>query len=144
MDQDQQSSPFYRAMMTGVFVGFVDTIICLFYNIFYRSATDFIPADIINVSSLIFIINIIFVLVGMIYFVFRRTFKRGDLLYMAALVLVTILLVWKTSGVHRSDDLETNLHFKTLLTGIILILGASASFLIPFLFHNKAFEKEVI
>jgi hypothetical protein len=144
MEQDQQSTPFYRAMMTGVFVGFVDTIICLFFNIFYRGSTDFIPADIINVSSLIFIINIIFVLVGMFYFVIQKTFKKGDLFYMVALVMVTILLVWKTSGVHRSDDPETNLHFKTLLTGIILILGATASFLIPFLFHNKTFEKEVI
>jgi hypothetical protein len=144
MDQDQQSTPFYRAMMTGVFVGFLDTIICLFYNIFYRGSKDFIPADIINVSSLIFGINSVFVLVGIIYSYFLKFFKKGEFLFIVLFVLITVFLVLKAAGVQRSDDQLINGQFRGLLTGIILICGITASFLIPFLFHNKTFEKEVL
>jgi hypothetical protein len=144
MDNDQPSTPFYKAMMTGVFVGFLDTIICLFYNIFYRGSKDFIPADIINVSSLIFGINSIFVIVGIIYFFFLKSFKKGEILFIAVFVLITVFLVLKAAGVQRSDDQVINGQFRGLLIGIILICGITASFLVPFLFHNKAFEKEVL
>lgn len=144
MDNDQPSSPFYKALMTGVFVGFVVTIVCLFYNIFYRGSTDFIPADIINVSSLIFGVNTLFVLVGLAYSLFRKAAKGGDLIHMAVFVLLTLFCVWKAQGAVRSDDPATNTLFRGLLTGIILIVGLSASFVIPFLFHNKTFEQELL
>ena len=51
MDNDQPSGPFYKAMMTGVFTGFCITIVCLVYNLIFRGNTNFIPADIINVST---------------------------------------------------------------------------------------------
>jgi len=31
-----------------------------------------------------------------------------------------------------------------LLLGIVLILGVSAAFLVPYLFHNKKFEEHVV
>ena len=67
---DFRKSVFCRAMMTGVFVGFVSTIIALVYNIFYRDETGYLPADIINVSSLIFAMNLIFWVIGIIYYFF--------------------------------------------------------------------------
>src|ERR1700704_4624485 len=100
---DQQSL-FYKTLLTGVFVGFVDTIICLFYNIYYRGSVGYFPADIINVSSLIFIINATFVVVGLVYFGFRKAFPKGDIPYSLVFALLTAFLVWKTAGVHRSDD----------------------------------------
>ena len=143
MNNDQPSSPFYRALMTAVFVGFVVTIICLFYNLYYRGTTDFIPADIINVSSLIFGVNTFFVLAGLAYALFIRG-RAGDLIHMAVFVLLTLFCVWRAQFAVRSDDPLTNAEFKSLLTAIILIVGLSASFAIPFLFRNKTFEKDVV
>ncbi|MDP4217986.1 MAG: hypothetical protein Q8927_17415 [Bacteroidota bacterium] len=148
MVYDQQGSDpqslFHKTLLTGVFVGFIDTIICLFYNIWYRGSVGYFPADIINVSSLIFIINAAFVVVGVVYFGFRKAFAKGDIPYSLVFALLTAFLVWKVSGVHRSDDEVINAHFKVLLTGIILILGITATIAVPMLFHNKTFDKEVL
>jgi hypothetical protein len=139
-----QHSLFHKTLLTGVFVGFIDTIICLFYNIWYRGSVSYFPADIINVSSLIFIINAAFVVVGVAYYGFRKAFRNGDIPFSVVFALLTVFLVWKTGGVHRSDDELVNAHFKALLTGILLILGVTATFAVPLLFNNKTFDKEVL
>jgi hypothetical protein len=60
----QQHPSFFNATMTGLFVGIIDTLICLSYNIGYRNFTGYMPSAIINVSSLIFAVNLIlFVLI---------------------------------------------------------------------------------
>jgi hypothetical protein len=144
MDNDQPSGPFYKGLMTGVFTGFSVTIICLFYNLFYRSSTDFIPADIINVSSLIFGVNTIFVLVGLAYAFFAGAGKGGDLIHMGVFATLTLFCVWRVHNAVQFTDPVTNAEFRSLLTALILIIGISASFVIPFLFHNKTFEKDII
>jgi hypothetical protein len=144
MDNDQPSGPFYKALMTGVFTGFAVTILCLFYNLFYRGSTDFIPADIINVSSIIFGVNSFFLLVGLAYGFFAKASGKGDLIHMAVFAALTLFCVWRVQFAVRSDNPVTNAEFRSLLTAIILIVGVSASFAIPFLFHNKGFEKDII
>jgi hypothetical protein len=37
-----------------------------------------------------------------------------------------------------------NSEFRQLLLGVVIIMGVSAVFLIPFLFHNKKFEEHVL
>jgi hypothetical protein len=142
--QHEQHSLFHKALLTGVFVGFADTIICLFFNIYYRGSVAYFSADIINVSSLIFIINALFVVIGVTYFGFQKAFRKGDLPFIVVFAALTAFVVWKISGLHRSNDGQVNAHFKTLLTGIILILGVTATFGIPTLFHNKTFDREVL
>ncbi len=83
-------------------------------------------------------------LVGVAYYFFRKLSKGGDLIHMAVFVLLTLFCVWKTRSAVRSDDEETNVLFRGLLTGIILIVGIFASFVVPFLFHNKMFERDVL
>jgi hypothetical protein len=144
MDNEQPSGPFYKALMSGVFAGFLVTIVCLCYNLIYRGSTDFIPADIINVSSLIFGVNALFVLAGVAYSFFLKTSRKGDLIHMIVFVLLTLFCVWRVQFAVRSGDPETNAEFRSLLTAIILIVGIGASFAIPLLFHNKTFEKEVL
>jgi uncharacterized membrane protein YqjE len=141
MHNDQQIYPFGKTLLTGVFAGFVATVICLIYNILYRDATGFILADIINVSSLIFGVNILFVLIGLIYFVFQRFFKKSTLVFAAVFLLATLFCLWKTAGVHRSSDYEVTEQFRGLLSGIVIIMGVCAVFLMPFSFHYKKFEE---
>lgn len=143
MDYDFPKSRFYQAMMTGLFVGFVSTLICLIYNIIFRSSTKFDLSDIINVSSLIFTINLAFVIVGIIYYVLLQSFKKADIIFIVLFVLLTLFLVWQTELVHRSDDPLLNTEFRNLLLGIVLILGVS-SICVPILFRSSKFREAVL
>jgi hypothetical protein len=58
--------------------------------------------------------------------------------------VITVLLVLKVKGVVRTDDIQLNIEFRELLSGIIIITGIGIAILIPFLFHNKGFRKHVI
>ena len=140
---NEQKSVFWTAMMTGLFVGIIDTVICLFFNIFYRSYTGYFPSELINVSSLIFMINLIQLIIGIIYFLFRKAFKKGDAVYPAAILLLTAFLAWKGSNANYFDDAHVNHGFHGLLCSIILILGLSAA-CVPMLFHNRKFLENVI
>src|SRR5256885_9243432 len=140
---DFRKSVFCRAMMTGEFVGFVSTIIALVYNIFYRDETGYLPADIINVSSLIFAMNLIFWVIGIIYYFFLVSFKKGDLIYLILFAIAILYFLIKTFSVHRSSDHLVNNEFKGLLIGILIIMGIG-TLIIPLLFHNKKFEEYVL
>ena len=140
---DFPKSKFYQAMMTGLFVGFISTLICLVYNIIFRSSTKFDLSDIINVSSLIFIINLIFPLIGIIYYGLMNAFKKADTIFIIIFLVLTLFFVWRTELVHRTDNALLNTEFRNLLLGIVLILGVSA-LSVPFLFHNKKFRDGVL
>ena len=135
-----KKSPFERAFMTAVFVGIADTAICLIYNVMYRDATGFPLSAIFNVSSLIFAVNLLFMVIGIVYFAFIKLFKKGDVVFGAVFGLLTLILVWKGLNVHRADTQELNTGFRGLLEGMIVILGVSASFFLPYLYHSKKFE----
>jgi hypothetical protein len=144
MESESYQTPFSKAIITSVFVGFFCTVLCLLYNIFYREETGLVPAAIINVSSLIFVVNLVFLVIGILYSVFRSLFKRGDILFVIVFALLTILFGWMAEGVTRSADPTVTLQFRGLLLGIILIMGLSATFAIPFLFHNRQFNRNVL
>jgi hypothetical protein len=141
--QYDKETLFSRAMMTGLFIGVIDTIICLAYNIGYRDMTGYTPSALINVSSLIFSVNLLLLLIGMIYFVFIKLFGKKDFIFVIVFFLLTLLSVWQTETGHRFADQIVNTEFKGLLLGIVLITGISAS-AIPFFFHSKFFEKYVL
>ncbi|HEY9364501.1 MAG TPA: hypothetical protein VIQ00_14640 [Chitinophagaceae bacterium] len=141
---DKYLSPFTKSILTGVFVGFVLSIVCLIYNLIYRDSTGFTPSIIINVSSLIFAVNLLFLVLGGIYYAFLRAFKKGDIIYIIVFVLLTIFFIWQAEESQRSTDEVLTAQFRGLLAGIILILGIGASFLIPFLYRNKSFEENVL
>lgn len=141
---DFPKSKFYRALMTGFSVGFMATLVCLIYNIIYRNSTGFPLSFFINVSSVIFLVNILFPIIGIIYYAFIAAFKRADLFFMIFFILLTGFCIWRTELVHRTSDHIINREFKNLLLGIVIILGISASIFIPFLYHNKKFTDAVL
>lgn len=136
-------TPFSRAILTGLFVGIIATFVCIGYNILYRGETGFPLFDIINVSSLIFLVNILFVVVGLIYYWLRLAFKK-DLVFVLVFVLLTVLFSWMAMHVQRSDNPLFNLEFHHLLLAMVIIMGAGASFGVPFLYRNKKFEEHVL
>ncbi|HTI10836.1 MAG TPA: hypothetical protein VL832_19835 [Puia sp.] len=138
-----EQSPFFKAMMTGLFVGIIDTIICLTYNIAYRDISGYEPSALINVSSLIFAVNLLLLLIGLVYFVFIKFFGKKDFIFTIFIVLLTLFLFRQVEMGHRFSDVAVNLGFRGLLGGILLILGVSAA-AIPFLSRSSFLEKYVL
>lgn len=143
MNYEYHQSPFSKAMLTGVFVGFVVTIVCLIYNVIFRTSTGFTPADFINVSSLIFALNLFFWIIGIIYASLLQSFKKADTIFEVLFVLLMAFLLWKGGTVHRLEDLGLNSQFKVLLEGI-LIINTIGIVLIPFLYRHRKFTEYVI
>jgi hypothetical protein len=140
--QTDQKDIFTNTMMSGLFIGIIDTLICLAYNIAYRNITGYTPSTLVNVSSLIFAVNLLMLLTGMAYFLFRKLFGARDYVYILLAFLFTAFLSWRTEIGHRFADATINSESKGLLLGIVLILGASAISL-PFLYRSKFFGKYV-
>ena len=136
-------SIFFRAMMTGLFIGIIDTIICLAYNIGYRSTTGYIPSEIINVSSIIFAVCLIGTVVGIVYYFFRRFIRNADIVFFVLFLALTAWLTWQSVTVVRFDNPKLDGGFHGLLGGIVLILGVS-SILLPFCFNSRKFQEAVI
>jgi hypothetical protein len=140
---NEQENIFTRAMLTGLFIGVIDTLICLAYNIGYRNFTGYAPSALINVSSLIFGVNLILLLIGMVYYVFIKLFGKKDIVFISAFLLLTLFLIWKVNTGHRFEDYDLNNGWKGLILGVVAILGVSASVL-PFCFHSRFFDKHVL
>jgi len=141
---DFRKPKFYRALMTGFSVGFMATIVCLIYNIIYRKTTGFPLNVFINVSSLIFLVNVLFPVIGVIYYCFVSWFKKADILFVLLFILLTVFSVWRTELTRRTGDQFLNTEFKHLLLGIVIILGIGASIFVPLLYHSKKFEDAVL
>jgi hypothetical protein len=144
MNYDFKQSTFSKTLLTSVFVGFIATILCLIYNIIYRESTGFQLSDVINVSTLIFGVNLIFVVIGLVHFILLKNFKKGEIIFTALFVLLTLLGIWGAEAAHRTANVVQNHEFRQLLLGTVLIMGLAAAFLVPFLSHNRTFQEHVI
>lgn len=144
MDSDYKNIPLSKALMTGLFIGIIDTVICLIYNLIYRDFTGYPLSAFINVSTLIFAVNLLFPVIGLIYFWCTKAINKGNGLYIILFALITAFFCWKAEGVNRSADHVYNLQFRGLLLGIVLILGVSATLVLPWLYKSKKFEDGVL
>ena len=128
--------PFGKIFLTALFAGIIATMFCLVYNIWSREATYYGPSDFINVSSIIFIVNILLLLAGVAYYALKSWSRRGDLIYTLFFLLIIAFCIWKTMGIHRFADLKLNGEFIKLLGGTILIIGI-AMLCIPYIYNHK-------
>jgi hypothetical protein len=137
-------SRFSKALLTGLFVGIIITLVCLAYNIYFRDTTRYPLASIINVSSLIFFVNLLFVVIGIIYYGFTAMFKKGDLVFCIVFIALTAFLAWRSDFAYRSDNPLFNHEFHQLLIAMVVIMGIGAALGIPVLYHSKKFEEHVL
>ena len=56
-------------------------MVCFVFDIWYRMATLYGPSDFINVSSIIFIVNILLLVAGVAYYAFKSWSKKGDFIF---------------------------------------------------------------
>jgi hypothetical protein len=143
MKLELKQHPFDKVMMTGVFIGIISTVLSIFYDMIFLESTGFPYTAIINVSSLIFSLNILFPIIAAIYYGFERLTRYGNILFITLFALATIILLLIVRGVDRTEDRHLNIEFRQLLSGIILIAGIGAV-LVPFLLENKKFKENVI
>ena len=144
MKEDFQKTIFDRALMTCVFVGIIGTLLCMFYDLFFVEYLKYPLSSIINVATLIFGVNLVFLIIGFLYYGFISFSRYGERIYIIVFILMTGFFIWKMQGTHRTNNDVVNLQFKYLSSGIIIILGLLASVAVPFLFHNKQFNKYVV
>jgi hypothetical protein len=137
-------TPFSKSLLTGLFAGIAATFICIIYNVIYRDETGFPLFNFINVSSLIFGVNILFMLIGIFYYWFIKYLKRGELFFIGVFIVLTLFCILKVKDIHRSDDQLWNLEFHHLLIAMVIIMGIAASVGIPVLFHSRRFEEHVL
>lgn len=143
MKEETYQTPFSMAIMTSLFVGFFTTILCLVYDIIYRDETGFSLSDIINVSSLIFVVNFLFFLVGFIYSIFVKRSRKSELIFIGLFILLTLLGAIGAESVVRSPVHELTIQFRGLLLGVVIIIGIGI-LCVPLLFHNKTFREKVL
>jgi len=143
MNYEYHQSPFSKAILTSVFIGFFATVVCLIYNIIFRERTGYQPADFINVSSLIFVVNLIFLIIGLLYFAFLKFGKRGSAVFEIVFGVLIVFCVWRAAHAHMQNSPTLTSEFRTLLIGTIIIMGVGIE-LVPLLFHNKKFEDAVL
>jgi len=136
MNNQFNQIPFAKTFLTALFAGILATMLCLGYNIWFRMSTYYGPSDFINVSSIIFIVNILLLIAGVAYFALKSWSKRGDLIYTLLFLLIIAFCIWKTLGIHRFADLKLNKEFIRLLDGTILIIGIAA-LSIPYIYNHK-------
>lgn len=144
MEKDFQKAIFDRSLMTCVFVGIFGTLLCMVYAVFFGEYLKYPLSTIINAPTLIFGVNLVFVVIGFVFYGFITFSRYGEWIYITVFVLMTIFFTWKMQDVHRTNNALVNLQFRFLSSGIIIILGLLASIAVPFLFHNKQFAKYVV
>lgn len=144
MNYENGQTAFSKAFLTALFVGIITSVICLIYYAIFRAETGMLTAAIINVASIIFGVNSLFLLLGILYYFLRQLKSTGEIIYIAGLILLTIFFSWKAETVVRSSDHYLAIEFRELLLGIVLIVGIAAAIVVPYLFHNKKFERNVL
>src|SRR6476646_8119720 len=137
------STPFSKVTLTALFVGIMTTLLCMFYDVIFRQSTGFFLSDYINVSTLIFFTNLLFLAIGMIYFIFLRI-KKGEIIFIVLFLVLTAFLAFQADHAHRSEVPKLNAEFHQLLVPMVIIMGLAAAVAIPFLFHNRKFEENVL
>ena len=132
MYHDDFKTPFSKAILTGLFCGIAATLTCFVFGLIYRSITGFYDATYVNVPFQIFGYNILLVVIGVIYFEFRKFIPHANLFFISLFILLTLFCLWRVEGI-------TVIKFRGLLIGIIIIVGIYSAILLPYLYDNKKF-----
>jgi hypothetical protein len=125
---------FTKALLSCVLTGLAATIANGLYDILFRSITRYRPAMEFNFFSIPLITMIVFIILGLIFFLFVR--YLGGTAFKITLVILMIVCISITAFLH-SDTSEPALYGNHgLVAGFILISGILALTLLPYLYHH--------
>lgn len=134
----------YRAMMTGVFVGIVDAVICCIYNVVFRSSRHYFSSTLLNISYIIFGMLFVFFLIGLVFMLLHRLTGKADLIFVLLFCAGTILAVSAIRSGHFSPDPVEDISLRGEYTGVTIISGILATIGIPLLHRSHKFELYVV
>lgn len=121
-----------KCVLAALFAGILATLADEAYNLFYRLITGFVPSEIINVSSLLFGTLLFFMVAGIIWYFLSLFIKRSAVIFAVLFLVITSIGFMVAMQTHRSVDPRVTSQFRGLFTGIVLIMGLMAAFLIPY------------
>ncbi|MBI2273827.1 MAG: hypothetical protein HYU70_08515 [Bacteroidetes bacterium] len=127
-----------KTILAGVFAGIAATLGNLFYDLFFRSFTQFVPSQIINVATIIFSTMLLFVVAGLLYFFLSKFVKQGILFYIIVLAILFMLCFSWGLHINRSADPAVTADFRVLFLGIVSISGLFATFFVPYLMQHPS------
>ena len=137
MNHDYESTEFSKSLLAGLFAGIAATVVNLLYNFYIRRATGFSLSEIINVSTIIFISILLMTVAGLFFYLFHHYLKNGTFIYKIISVLFTLLGVYFSMTVQRSQNPLVSTEFRELLLGVVIISGVFSSFIIPYLYSSN-------
>lgn len=135
---------FFRAFMTSVFAGLAATITAVIFDMVGAQVFYFPLSFLNNVSTLIFSVNILFPILGVLYYGCLKLSNKGDLIFITICTVITVYYAVKAWGMQATANPVLNLQIRDLFTGITLILGIFAALAIPVCFHSEKFERTVV
>ncbi len=144
MKPDFEKTIFYRSYMTCVFAGLIGTVLCMIYDLTFVQVMRFPLSSIINVSTLIFAINLIFLVIGACYYWSVKFLPFGEIIYVIVFLVLTIVFILMLQKFQRTDDSVINGKFRWLSSGIVVILGLLAAVAVPLLYRSKKFDEYVL
>ncbi|MDQ2751720.1 MAG: hypothetical protein M3R72_01705 [Bacteroidota bacterium] len=140
MNYDYKQTLLSKCALSGVMAGFAAVLFNVIYNFIYRSVSGYALSEVFNITSLIFS-SILFTLVASIILFFLLRIKSGQIIYVILFLLLTVAGIYAASQTQRSDVAVDQHEFRILFTGIVIIDGLCAAFVVPYLVnHDKLYS----
>jgi uncharacterized membrane protein len=132
MNYNYKQTNLSKALFGGLFAGLIASVATEIYNALFRYMTGFQPSDRINVEILIFEPILFCVIAGIFYFIATKFLNAGKVIYTVLFLLITAGLICLGLKIQiEGSDLLIQ-QFRELHTGVILIIGVIATFVLPY------------
>jgi hypothetical protein len=138
MDYNYKQTNLSKAIFGGLFAGLIACGISELYNIIFRYTTNYQPADLMNVETLIFAPVFFCVIAGIIYFILTKFSKKGRLIYTILFILITISVSFSALNMHLTESVLLIHQFRELFISIVIIIGVTATFILPYVTKHDA------
>jgi len=125
-----------RALIAGLFCGFISAGLIILYAMIYREVTGFGKIIAIGPLAVFIGVPITLVIISSFYFLFVHFLAKGELLYKILFSLLTIggILIITNFDLSGGGTLLSLPH--GFLFGLIIITGLNAAFFLPYLAHH--------
>ncbi|TKK69795.1 hypothetical protein FC093_06865 [Ilyomonas limi] len=140
MDYSFRQTLLSRSLLSGLLAGLVAVAINVVYDYVFREITSYSLSEVVNVAFIIFSSLLVELAAGICYYLFSKM-NRGKLIYMAFFLALIVLGILGAFQTERSNNITNQHEFRYLFSGIMLIDGLVAAFLIPyFVNHDKIYS----
>jgi hypothetical protein len=138
MEEDFIKTRSTKSILAGLATGIIATVINLVYNYIYRDVTHFsLTISYINITSIIFASILICMVAGLIYYMLVDYAHKSSMLFSILFVVISALAAFAALGVQRTGNIQMEHQFQGLFLGMIIIIGISSAFMIPWLIKHK-------